>query len=137
MPNEPAEDRSVRGNTIKPAKVEPEQRIETEYLDGSLGLKQTTLQDITVGDPDVSSEGQNVVDTGISQSKAVFSLYIANSVDIDDTVFHGTKVTGMNLSGFANELQYATAIQNGNHQVILYFDNEFSSGTYNIYILHE
>jgi len=31
MPNEPAEDRSVRGNTIKPAKVEPDKPIETQY----------------------------------------------------------------------------------------------------------
>lgn len=30
--NEPAEDRSVRGNTIKPAKVEPEQKVNREDI---------------------------------------------------------------------------------------------------------
>jgi hypothetical protein len=67
MANEPAEDRSVRGNTIKPAIVEPEQEIEIGFLPFKVKeVKETGLN------------GSTQINTGVSTTDVVSYFVRAN-----------------------------------------------------------
>jgi len=110
MPNEPAEDRSVRGNLIRPAVVEPEQPIDSEYLVGELGLENTIIKDKTVQPGE-----QILVDTGITNRTEVFSVQVVNQSNNSDVIFNGEVSSNMDLSGaeFENPIEYATISGDG------------------------
>jgi len=76
MPNEPAEDRSVRGNTIKPAKVEPEQDITLNFTE--LNVSRATAT--------VPANGSETVTLSVSRSELIaFSVVTPNArVSIGD-----------------------------------------------------
>lgn len=108
--NEPAEDRSVRGNAIKPAKVEPEQPIDSKYLVGELGLENTIIKNVTV-----QPQEQVLVDTGISNRTEVFSVQVVNQSNNSDVIFNGEVSSNMDLSGdkFSLPIEYATVSGDG------------------------
>jgi hypothetical protein len=110
MANEPAEDRSVRGNTIKPAKVEPEQPIDQEYFVGNSGIAKSTVKDIQV---DASS--QVLVDTGVSNRNEVFSVQVVAENNNSVVVFQGEKSDNMDLSDpkYDPAVEYATISGDG------------------------
>ena len=124
MPNEPAEDRSVRGNTIKPAKVEPEQRISGEYLDGELGLKSTRVQDVRVG----FNSDQKLIDSN----------------NDSDVIYHGETPDGVDHSGdeFGPTVEYATLSGDDqfglsdNFYVLIHYTSTSGFSNFDVNVLH-
>lgn len=116
--NEPAEDRSVRGNTIKPAKVEPEQQIDKEYVPAELGLESTIIKNVTV-----QPQEQVLVDTGIPNRTEVFSVQVVNQSNNSDIIFNGEVSSNMDLSDdkFELPIEYATLSGDGDNLL----DNTF------------
>ena len=140
MPNEPAEDRSVRGNTIKPAKVEPEQRISGEYLDGELGLKSTVIENVRIG----FNTNQKLVDTGITNRKEVFSVQVVHANNESGVIYNGEVSENVDTSDDAifNELEYATVSGDGEFglnntfYVLLRYLPSSGFSDFNINVLH-
>jgi hypothetical protein len=140
MPNEPAEDRSVRGNTIKPAKVEPEQRISGEYLDGELGLKSTRVQNVRVG----FNSDQKLIDTGVPNERDVFSVHVVHSNNDSDVIYHGETPDGVDHSGdeFGPTVEYATLSGDDefglsdNFHVLIHYTSTSAFSNFDVNVLH-
>lgn len=112
MANEPAEDRSVRGNTIRPAVVEPEQPIESEYVVGDGGIEKTIIKDISV-----DAGSQVLVDTGVTNRKEVFSVQVVSEFNDSAVIFQGEESDNMDLTDpkYDPSIEYATISGDGDY----------------------
>ena len=85
--NNPAEKRDVRGNLIRPAVVEPEQKIESEYVESELKVSVFDVPSLegvnTTGSLQVTE-----IDTEIDKDKTL-SVYVRDTSTGSERIFSG------------------------------------------------